>query len=251
MPASNSKCVVLVPALSQPTAKCEAGLKELVKKGYTVKRVRGFSAVDQGRNSMVSDALHDRFDEMMWIDTDIGFTADDVDKLRSHRLPLVAGVYPQPGGRSLACELLEETREVVFGEEGGLLEVKYVAAGFMFVRRKVFENVRDKLQLPLCNTRFGSKGVWPFFLPVTIEEKTIEDESAGAAGSSNAGASQIRHRYLTDDFAFCHRVRQAGFKVMVDTSIRLWRTGSYGYGWEEAGQDIERFDTYRYGVDSE
>jgi hypothetical protein len=246
MPASNSKCVVLVPALSQPTAKCEAGLKELVKKGYTVKRVRGFSAVDQGRNTMASDALHDRFDEMMWIDTDIGFEAADVDKLRAHRLPLVAGLYPQPGGRSLACELLDETREVVFGEEGGLLEVKYVAAGFMLVRRKVFETVRDKLQLPLCNTRFGSKGVWPFFLPLTIE-----DESAGATTNGNSGASQVRHRYLTDDFAFCHRVRQAGFKVMVDTSIRLWRTGSYGYGWEEAGQDVERFDTYRFEVSGE
>lgn len=243
MPVSNPSCVVLVPSLTPATAKCEDGIKELIKRGYIVRRMRGFSAIDQGRNQVASDALNDGFQELMWIDSDIGFEADAVERLRQHNLPIVGGLYPQPGSRSLACELLAETEEVVFGEEGGLLEVKYVAAGFLHVRREVFETIRDRLKLPHCNTRFSERGIWPFFLPDTVEDPmTIEEDG-------NVEPMSVRYRYLTDDFAFCWRVREAGFKIYVDTSIRLWRSGPYGYGWEEAGQDVERFDTYRFRVE--
>ena len=85
---------------------CEAGLRKLEKRGYPIRRVGGFSAIDQGRNEMASDALHDGFAETMWIDTDIGFHADAVERLRSHNLPIVTGLYPQPKARSLACKLL-------------------------------------------------------------------------------------------------------------------------------------------------
>src|SRR5438045_2322006 len=99
MPSSNSNCVVLVPAFSPPVPKCEEGLRELAMHGYPVRRVRGFSAIDQGRNQMASDALNDGFAETMWIDTDIGFSADAVDRLRSHNLPIVAGLYSRADGR--------------------------------------------------------------------------------------------------------------------------------------------------------
>ena len=57
------------------------------------------------------------------------------------------------------------------------------------------------------------------------------------------------HWYLAEDFAFCHRARQVGLKIMTDTTIRLWRVGTYGYGWEEAGSDPERFDTFHFRVE--
>jgi hypothetical protein len=234
MPAANSQCVILVPAFGPPTPKCEAALKQLEKSGYPVRRAGGFSAVDQGRNIMASDALHEGFAETLWIDTDIVFEPKSVERIRSHKLPIVAGLYPQPGGRSLACELLPETKKVVFGEEGGLIEIKYAGTGFLYVRREAYETIRDKLKLPLCNTRFG-RGCWPLFQPYWIE-----------GGDSGNG---VTHRYLTDDFAFCERARQAGLKIMADTTIRLWRVGSYGFGWEDAGNDPERFDTYHFHVE--
>ncbi len=238
MASSNSKCVILVPALAQPVPKCDAGLRALEQRGYTVRRVGGFSAVDQGRNQMASDAIQDGFAETVFVDTDIGFDADSVEQLRSHRLPIVAGLYPQPAARSLACELLPGMKKVVFGEDGGLLEIKYAAAGFLYVRREAYETIRDKLKLPLCNTRFG-RGCWPFFQPCWIEEET------GDTGTLKA----VRYRYLTEDFAFCERARQAGLKIMADTTVRLWRVGSYGFGWEDAGGDPERFETYHFHVE--
>jgi hypothetical protein len=243
MPAKKSSCVILVPAFGAPAPKCEEGLQKLEKRGYSIRRVKGFSAIDQGRNQMASDALNDGFDETMWIDTDIGFDADAVERLRSHNLPIVAGLYPQPAARSLACELLPGTENVLFGEDGGLVEIKYAAAGFLHVRREAYEKIRDQLKLPLCNTRFG-RGIWPFFQSCWFEE---EGSGFGVQGSESG--NNVRHRYLTEDFAFCHRAREVGLKIMVDTTIRLWRVGTYGYGWEDAGSDAERFDTYQYHVE--
>jgi GT2 family glycosyltransferase len=36
--------------------------------------------------------------------------------------------------------------------------------------------------------------------------------------------------YLAEDYAFCERARQCGFKIMADTTIRLWHIGEYAYG---------------------
>jgi hypothetical protein len=183
---------------------------------------------------MSSEALHDGFAETMWIDSDIGFQAAAVERLRGHNLPIVTGLYPQPGLRSIACHLLPETEKIVFGEEGGLREIKYAGAGFLHVRREAYELIREKLKLPLCNTRFG-RGNWPFFMPGAFEDKTSGDAV---------------DRYLTEDYAFSHRAREAGLKIMADTMIRLWRAGSYGFGWEDAGSDVERYATYRFQVNS-
>jgi hypothetical protein len=47
-------------------------------------------------------------------------------------------------------------------------------------------------------------------------------------------------------FAFCHRARQAGHKIMADLSIRLWHIGAYAYGWEDAGSPQVRYATYQF-----
>src|SRR5262245_29296914 len=117
MPSANSKCIILGRAFGPPTPKCDKGLRQLEQRGYPVRRVGGFSAVDQGRNQMASEAFHNGFAETMFIDTDIGFDADDVERLRSHKLPIVAGLYPRPGARALACELLSGEKQVAFVEQ--------------------------------------------------------------------------------------------------------------------------------------
>jgi len=50
--------------------------------------------------------------------------------------------------------------------------------------------------------------------------------------------------YLAEDYAFCERARQCGFKVMADTSVRLWHVGNYTYGWEDSGLERERTGSF-------
>ncbi len=54
--------------------------------------------------------------------------------------------------------------------------------------------------------------------------------------------------YLAEDYAFCERARQCGFKIMADTSIRLWHIGEYAYGWEDAGSQRPRRGSFVFLV---
>lgn len=223
-PLDPRRCVVLVPFSSFIQSDCEQSLKELERRGYQVRRVGGFSQIDQARNQLATDALLEGFEETLWIDSDIAFYPDDVEKLRQHHLPIVCGIYPQKGKHSLACHMMPGTPSTVFGKDGNVVELLYAATGFLLIRREVYLSVQRKLALPTTNEQFG-KPMIPFFLPM------IRPHDEGAW-------------YLAEDYAFCHRARDCGFKIYADTSIRLWHIGTYRYGWEDAGLDRPRFASF-------
>lgn len=227
-PGSNiprSSCIILVPAARCIEPPCEHGLRSLERAGYTVRRIYGHSDIARGRSIMATEALAEGFEELLWIDSDVVFTLADVDRLRGHGVPLVAGLYPVKGRRRMAMTLLEGERVIVFGEGGGLLEVKHVATGFLYTHRSVYERIAKHHKLPVCS---GDKpcGLVPYFLSVIVEDRG-------------------GHHYLSEDFSFCWRARTAGFRVLADTAIRLGHVGSYTYSWEDAGQEIPRRRTYR------
>ena len=85
-------CVVLVPCGEAIAAPCEDSLRVLESRGYEVRRIRGFSQIDVARNTIASNAVRDGFAETLWIDSDVSFNPDDVEKLRNHQLPIVAGI---------------------------------------------------------------------------------------------------------------------------------------------------------------
>lgn len=225
-----SRCVVLVPVAHHIESGCEEALRALERRGYRVWRRFGSSAIDQARSQLATDALAEGFDELMWIDSDIGFSPDAVDMLRQHDLPLVSGVYAKKNSRAIACYKLPESESFVFGEGGGLTELHYAATGFLHTRREVYEKIADNEQLPVCNLRFD-RPIVPYFLPMLLPE----DDG--------------NHWYLGEDFAFCERARRSGFAVYADTRIRLEHFGTYGFTWEDAGSDRQRYATYNYRFD--
>jgi hypothetical protein len=220
--------VVLVPVANAMEPECEASLQKLRARGIKVRVFRGASAIDQVRSMMVHDALRDGFTELLWIDADIAFEPSDVDMLLSHDQPFLCGIYPKKGQRAFACHVLPETRELVFGEDGGLVEILYAAGGFTLVRSAVYAAVQEKLALPICNVQFGAPLV-PFYMPMAKET------SEGPW-------------YLAEDFAFSERARQAGFSIYADTRIRLRHIGRYAYQWEDAGAEMKRHARYTFAV---
>ncbi|MDR3637290.1 MAG: hypothetical protein P4L84_26025 [Isosphaeraceae bacterium] len=223
-PLDPGRCAVLVPFTGSIFPQCERALQELERRGYHVRRVGGYAAIDQGRNQMSTDALIDGFEETMWIDADVDFHPDAVDQLRACGMPIVCGIYPQKGKRALACHIMPGTPSLVFGRGGGPVEILYAGTGFLLVRREVYLTMQKQLPLPVTNERFGAPMI-PFFQPAL---HPIEDGSW----------------YLAEDFAFCQRARTCGFRIMADTSIRLWHIGTYPYSWEDAGIDRERTGSF-------
>ena len=220
------RCAVLVPYTAGIAPACERALRVLERRGYPVQRVRGFSAIDVGRSQLATDAMKNGFEETMWIDADVAFEPDSVERLRGHGLPITCGIYPKKGRRALACHVAPEVKSMTFGPGGGLQEILYAGAGFLHVRRQVYQDIQQHCRLPVCNEAF-SQQVIPYFLPMISR--------------LNDG-----HWYLAEDFAFCERARQAGYRIMADTTIRLWHVGQYNYGWEDAGRDPQRFANYEF-----
>ena len=224
------KCVILVPVGRHVEPACEEGLRQLEARGYPVRRTFGYSAIDVARNQMASDALAEGFDELFWIDADIAFKADDVELLRGHGLPLVAGLYPKKARREMACAFLRSTQSVTLGTEGGVIEILYAGFGFAYTHRNLYDKMFAELALPVCNERFG-KALVPFFAPSAVQD--------GEAGG---------WWYLAEDYSFCMRARKLGVSVMADTTIRLWHLGDYPYSWEDAGAQPNRYKNYIYKV---
>ena len=229
-----SHCVILVPANNGIEPACDHALRQLERMGYPVWRVPGFAAIDTARSQLATDAVARGFEELMWIDSDSEFDPAAVERLRSHNLPIVGGLYPKKGTRAVASALFPGTRKINFGEGGGLLEILYSATGFLYTKRQVYLDIQRRCNLPVCNLQFN-KPLVPFFMTMTIET----DDSTPA---------EPKHWYLSEDFSFSHRARQAGYKIFADTTIRLGHIGRYSYAWEDAGMTLPRFGSFEFHV---
>lgn len=227
---ADRRCVVLVPYATHIEPACDRGLRELEKRGLEVRRYPSSAAVDRTRCDVATAAVRDGFDELMWIDSDIRFDPDDVTRLRTYDLPIVAGVYAKKGVRELAVHVEQDLAELKMGEGGGLYDVRYVGAGFLLTQKMVYDDVQRTFSLPVCNTRFGAATV-PYFLPMVVT-----DDGGG-------------YWYLGEDYAFCERARRSGHKIVVDTTIRLGHIGPYTYGWEDAGQEVPRVTGATFSFD--
>jgi len=232
----------------------ENALRELERRGYAVWRSFGCSAIDFARSRLATQAISQGFEETLWIDSDIVFDADDVDRMRNWTIsdvlkvesdvnkkpatdaaaeapdakPLVlTGVYAKKGLRELAVQLFATQGETLhFGHEAPFRKAMYAPGGMLLVRRQAYELIAKTSRLPHCTTN-EPFGMVPFFMPMIIQE----------------GEKSI---YLCEDFAFSRRARDAGLDIWVDMRMRLYHIGSYPFSWEDAGTPTERFRSYRF-----
>ena len=228
IPPGRAKAVALVPYLGSIEPECEDSLRRLEAEGVRVVRSGGNSAIDVARNRLASEALHDGFESVFFIDSDLSFDPLDALRLLARPEPVVAGIYAKKARREFASIFAEGVAEVVFGAHAfGLYPLKYAATGFLRIKAAVLRRLVDELDLPLCNARWG-RGEWPFFQPIVVPQE------------------EGREHYLGEDWAFSHRLAEIGVTPMADTSIRLWDHGRYAYGWEDVGADPKRFATYTH-----
>lgn len=223
-------CAVLVPVAREVEFETDRTLHELANLNYAVRYLRGGSQVDLVRSALASAALRDGFAETLWVDADQTFTVADVERLRLHNLPLVAGLYPKKGRPEFAGKFRDGTTSVKCGTSGGLLEMQYVGMGLTLIRAKVYEKIAAEFALPACSGNYdpGLK-ITPYFLPMVVPE--------------NGG-----HCYLSEDYSFCYRARQAGIAIMADTTIRVGHIHRTVLTWDDF-VPRQRFDGLEMGFE--
>jgi hypothetical protein len=153
---------------------------------------------------MAADALAAGYAELLWVDPELGFRAEDVERLRRHAQLFVGGLPPPSPTRPRPVVPLPGSGGLDAREPDGFLEVRYLAFGLVLTRRALFEQVRARLGLPLCDDGTG-RGLVPWFTPMVVR----------------AQGDAVESSYLCRDFAFCERVRRAGVPVYADPVVRL------------------------------
>ena len=171
------------------------------KIGFAVDVIPGDAFIGKARNLLVHRFLKSGFRDLLFVDADVGFTAEGLAALCEAEPPLVMGLYrmkcpPPTRYPALMYDPIER-----HPSDPSLVKLQYGPAGFMRVRREVFDAMRER---------------WPDEYYVNAgEEKVYDYFPCGRVGQHFTG----------EDLNFCIRAQQCGFDVWAKQDIELKHTG--------------------------
>lgn len=157
------------------------------------------SLVHRARMGMTAEFLKTDFERMMWIDADISFSPDDVARLWNLDADIAVGVYrmkKQDSGYAawVDGQLVKNLDELPCNP----INVDYAGTGFMMIKRHVLEDLSDKVEK---------------------YENEVKDIPALYMTPIKDGI------LLSEDYYFCTLARENGYKITMDTSIKLGHWG--------------------------
>jgi hypothetical protein len=170
--------------------------------------ISGCSVVSRVRNLIASDFLASDCTDLMFIDSDINFNAEDIFRLMAWNIDpkkgIVAGIpVARKKGKVYISTLDTDDNEHIFMDKMGLVRAKRVATAFMIIRRDVFTQLRD------------AHPEWVYY-----DEKKVGDEMIAFFDFALKDGN-----YIGEDFLFCDRARELGFEVWIDPTIKLGHMG--------------------------
>lgn len=163
------------------------------------------SLIQRARNTSVATFLKTEYERLLFIDADIEFDVDDIQKLWNLDEDVAVAAYSmkRPDKPLSAWEngkLVEiEGREEPF-------EVDYAGTGFMMIKRHVFEKMQK--EYPDLDHEEGNVGKCHAWFDCPIRDGI----------------------QMSEDYSFCRKWRDMGGKIIMDPTIRLGHWGSYRYG---------------------
>lgn len=161
------------------------------------------SLITRARNEMTASFLASEFSHMMWLDADIEFTPEDVAKVWNLDADIAVAFYSMKRS-DMPLSAWKDGRLVKIEEcPNEPFEVDYAGTGFMLIRRSVIETMAKTSENYL-----GPNGRVPALYMTPIHNDVFESE----------------------DYNFCRRARECGFKIVGDPSICLGHIGQYRYG---------------------
>ena len=161
----------------------------------------GQSDIFMARDTLANGFYNDkRFDWIVWIDSDIGFTREDFLALLHSTEPIVSGLYTTKGLPPRPHCLDEEAKPVDLADipAQGMIRTRLVAGGFLKVHREVFDAIIAKTPVRSC-----LDGGFHLF----YERRIFND------------------RVMSEDYSFSDRAYEAGYPSWIDCGIRLEHDG--------------------------
>ena len=164
------------------------------------------SLVTRARNEMTATFLATAHSHMMWLDADIEFTPEDVAAVHNLDADIGVGVYAMKKRDAQWFAAWKDGALVKdLDQYKGPIEVDYAGTGFMLIRRNVIQSLSKTAE-----SYEGPNGRVPALYMTPINNDGFESE----------------------DYHFCRKAREAGFKIIMDPSVRLGHWGQYRFGSE-------------------
>lgn len=168
--------------------------------------------IDANRNVLAAQALDEAVDYTIWFDTDQRFPEDVILKLLKHQKSIVSGMY---FAKNLpyfpiifncvdkAKKQFRHFRPIMdYPQNGDLYYADMIGAGCMAVQTAVFDKIKQ-----------------PFFKYQEHPPETFVKDWRFRV--------QNKIQDVTEDVWFCKQVRDAGFKIIVDPSIKCTHFSSF------------------------
>lgn len=185
----------------------------------SVVTLRNESLIQRARNTCVAHFLASDCSHLLFVDADIGFSAESVLRLVAHGRPVVGATYAKKkrGEPEFACVGLPGERPV---QDGGLVEVHSLPTGFLLLHRDAVQRMVGAYG-PATRYRMSpsdAEGAWGEHLYALFECERDPETLA----------------YLSEDYTFCQRWRRIGGQCWLDPHILLEHHGTArfaGHPW--------------------
>jgi len=169
------------------------------------------SLIQRARNNAVTTFLETDFERLLFIDSDIEFTPEDVSKLWNMNCDVAVGCYPMKR-LDTPTTAWKDGSLVDLDQLEGITEIDYAGTGFMMIHRQVFDDFR--LEFPNRGHREGKPS----------------DNVHDSRESFNYFDTRVDGGvFLSEDYCFCQDFREMGGKILLDPSIKLTHWGSFGF----------------------
>jgi hypothetical protein len=161
----------------------------------------GDTYVQTARDALATEFLDTDYTHLLFIDADMKFRAKHVERLISHDVPVVGGFYPKKcqGTIKWVANKLAWDPPV---DIRGLRPLKHIGTGFMLIRRDVLVRMQMSGLAASYRTDPDSRTYYQFF-PMGVSDGFMKWE----------------------DWSFCERAHDLGFKVYGDTQVTLGHFG--------------------------
>lgn len=177
----------------------------------------------RGRNHCAQVAMMQKWDKLFFIDADAGWNWNHFAKIVQSKHPLIAGVCPlktypislnflpfaQDEKYFINAQRSVEGMKKMAEAHGSVeVSVPFVGTAFMCIDVSILKNLAETcLPYKYPNPHSGEQEThWDFF-----------------------NCTPVNGIYMSEDWGFCHRARQAGYEVKINTEVIINHTGTHTF----------------------
>lgn len=185
------------------------------KVGFAVDVIPGDAFIGKARNLLAHRFLKSGFRDLVFVDADVGFDLAGLGAICKAEPPIVMGLYrmkcpPPTRYPALLYDPVER-----HPSDPNLIKLQYGPAGFMRIRREVFETMQK---------------AWPDEYYVNAGSEPLYDYFP---------AGRVGNHFTGEDLNFCIRAQECGYDLWAMQNVKLKHTGEHAWESEWAIDQLQ------------